>query len=195
MTTWFDDVSDGPVTARIVFDDGNMEPENATPAWLIVGPPDFAPPIRSIVTMYDLLYNMAVKEFNANPKLFDNVTGGFRDDYEPFTAEVYPILQSANDFQWVIASAAGHHNWDYTALAQKPFQTGAGVLPGFIFSKLRHPDHWKQRHDDGLMPRIIGDGDEGTALTLTAAQYHILRQWSHGDIYRRLVGKADCAIC
>jgi hypothetical protein len=61
---WFDDVSDGPVTARVVFADGTSQ--EVTPSWLTVGPPDYAPSIENIVTIYDLLYDLALREFGLN---------------------------------------------------------------------------------------------------------------------------------
>src|SRR5262245_55838034 len=38
---WFDDTSDGPVTAQVTLKSGSEL--TATPSWVIVGPPDFSP--------------------------------------------------------------------------------------------------------------------------------------------------------
>lgn len=175
---WFDDVSDGPVSARLVFEDGTTQA--ALPAWLIVGPPDFAPPIENIVTMYDLLFDLAVRQFSLAPQLFDTATGQFKADYEPsFTTEVYPILRRAAGYVWVNEEARGHHRWNYTALARKPFMPG-GLSPTAIFNRLRQPGDTAVPFDDGLMPRLHGDNDVGSALTLTPTQFHIMRQWRQG---------------
>ena len=49
---WYDDVSDGPVTATI-----KLRADNSTPsvvgAWVIVAPPKFAPHQQSVITLYD----------------------------------------------------------------------------------------------------------------------------------------------
>ncbi len=55
---WYDDISDGPVTATVVLADGTVA--QAT-AWVVVGPPDFAPGITNLITLYDLLFDLAVK--------------------------------------------------------------------------------------------------------------------------------------
>ncbi|HKQ73183.1 MAG TPA: LodA/GoxA family CTQ-dependent oxidase [Blastocatellia bacterium] len=179
---WFDDVSDGPVSARVVFDDGTAQ--EVTPAWLIVGPPDFAPPIENIVTMYDTLFDLAVRKFGAALQLFEKATGQFKTTYEPsFTTEVYPILRRAANQEWVIEEASGNHRWNYAALASKPFTAAPGVLPPEkIFNeKLRSPEDWRKPfREDHRMPRQFGDDDEKTSLTLTRTQYHIMRQWGHG---------------
>jgi hypothetical protein len=52
-TIWFDDVSDGSVKARIRFADGSFVDADA--AWVVAGPPDFAPSVGNAVSLYDLL--------------------------------------------------------------------------------------------------------------------------------------------
>ena len=55
---WYDDVSDGSVRATIVMPDGSrIEAERA---WVIVAPPDFAPATSAIVTLYDVLVQVAI---------------------------------------------------------------------------------------------------------------------------------------
>src|SRR5687768_14526144 len=58
---WFDDVSDGPVKAQVTIKDAASQEFTfeAAGAWIIVGPPDFAPSIGNVVTLYDTLYDMA----------------------------------------------------------------------------------------------------------------------------------------
>jgi hypothetical protein len=75
---WFDDISDGPVTAQLMVNvtaiDGTpILPGNAkmqqvsvpvdSQAWAIVGYPRYAPEIVDIVTMDDLLYDLSVRNF------------------------------------------------------------------------------------------------------------------------------------
>src|SRR5207245_2133743 len=52
---WFDDVSDGPVTASLELSDTG-ERVQAEPAWVIVAPPDFAPQVVNFVTLYDVAF-------------------------------------------------------------------------------------------------------------------------------------------
>ncbi len=116
---WFDDISDGPVTAKLIYQD-NLDHQLRyqvvhDPAWVIVGYPSFAPQIVDMVTLDDLIYDLSVREFAYNTYLYG--TGNFdnpekidpedtadldfwRDspktynqDYYPyFYKEIWPIL-------------------------------------------------------------------------------------------------------
>ncbi len=178
---WFDDTSDGPVSARLIFEDDTSA--NAGFAWVLVGPPDFAPGIENLVTMYDLFWNLAVQNFAAAPTLFS--AGAFSTTYKPlYGKEIYPILNRANHYGWVIQEAANHHKWNYDAYSKKPYAPPPPPVPPSptrIFSKLRKPgDGGNAIDSDGLMPRLFGDKGTGTSLTLTPTQYHILQQWKNG---------------
>ena len=48
-SNWFDDTSDGPVSVRVELNDGAVVESSA---WIIVGPPDFAPGVKNFVTLY-----------------------------------------------------------------------------------------------------------------------------------------------
>ncbi|HYP29942.1 MAG TPA: LodA/GoxA family CTQ-dependent oxidase [Blastocatellia bacterium] len=78
---WFDDTSDGPVTAQVSFKiktiDNVKQPPGRTgsvavdvPAWVIVGYPRYAPQILDIVTMDDTVYDVAVRYFARNIFMF-----------------------------------------------------------------------------------------------------------------------------
>jgi len=58
---WFDDMSDGPVDAELTIDGAKQQ---VAGAWVVVGPPDFVPPIRSYRTMYDSLTDVIVREMD-----------------------------------------------------------------------------------------------------------------------------------
>jgi hypothetical protein len=80
---WFDDTSDGPVTARIkyrIIKEDGREPSagpNTTgyaivevPAWVVVGYPRFAPQILDIITMDETIYDVAVRDFGYEPYMY-----------------------------------------------------------------------------------------------------------------------------
>ncbi|MEU2630672.1 LodA/GoxA family CTQ-dependent oxidase, partial [Kitasatospora sp. NPDC007106] len=54
---WHDDVADGPVTAEVTVG-GRSVPVD--PAWVLVGPPNYAPALKGIRTLYDLLFDVFV---------------------------------------------------------------------------------------------------------------------------------------
>ena len=49
---WHDDVSDGPVTAKVIYDGQELKVD---PAWVVVAPPNYAPMQKSVRTMWDLM--------------------------------------------------------------------------------------------------------------------------------------------
>jgi hypothetical protein len=79
---WFDDTADGPVSAQFAFTllriDGHPAPAGARasaltpidPAWVIVGYPRYVPETLDIVTMDDLLFDIAVRDFGYVPYLY-----------------------------------------------------------------------------------------------------------------------------
>ena len=63
---WFDDISDGPVTAVVTLDDGygkltQVPMDAAGNAWVLSTPPNFNPGIFATVSLYDLLFDMGVR--------------------------------------------------------------------------------------------------------------------------------------
>ena len=61
--TWFDDASDGSVKARLRFKNGDAIDADA--AWVLVGPPKFAPGIGNVVNLFDALWDIGVREVDA----------------------------------------------------------------------------------------------------------------------------------
>lgn len=96
---WYDDVSDGPVTATVRLR-GTGDKLQATGAWVLVGPPMFAPQLENVITLYDAIFQMAVDQ------------GWCRGPTLPsYTDDIYPILQRARTMRWVIELAEQGHTW------------------------------------------------------------------------------------
>ncbi|MEO1088148.1 MAG: LodA/GoxA family CTQ-dependent oxidase, partial [Acidobacteriota bacterium] len=53
---WHDDVSDGPVTADVVYGGRQLEVE---PAWVVCAPPNYGPQQKSVRTMWDVMRDVA----------------------------------------------------------------------------------------------------------------------------------------
>lgn len=188
---WFDDTSDGPVTAKLVFE-GNREVPVDGAAWVLVGPPDFAPGIHSIVSMYDLLYDLALRFFKFNTAVYDR--GKYQAKYQPsFFEEIYPILQRAVDYRWVNKAAAAHQGVltrPELAVPPKPGGTDPHKqLRTNIFEFLRDP--YDPERSDPLnplkltMPQLHGDEGVETFLTLTFTQYEMMRKWAAGTFVKQ----------
>lgn len=170
---WFDDTSDGPVTATLILHNGDRVPVNE-PAWVLVGPPAYAPQILNMVTLYDTLYDVAVRELGYNPALYSH--GKFNESYTPnIQAEIQPILKRPAAYRWVAninAQGVQAHN-------------AANSDPGSnFFDYLRKPRDFNRA---GQMPQLAGDNplnnyDRRNYLVLTQTQYFLLSQYNTGQV-------------
>jgi hypothetical protein len=71
---WFDDTSDGVVMARLVMYSSEVGAlrfiDVEYPAWVIVGYPSYVPEILNIVTIDDVLYDLAIRQFAYRTDLY-----------------------------------------------------------------------------------------------------------------------------
>ena len=149
---WYDDVSDGPVTASITLRSDNSTPA-VTGAWIIVGPPKFAPQQESVITLYD----------RATQAMVD---GGLiaAPTTTSYTNDVYPILQRARDIR-AVEDTFGAHSWT------DPVTSNA--LRNAIFNRLSAPGGGAAD-----MPQL---NESSTADgRLTAVQYAHMERWKNG---------------
>ncbi|WP_437663405.1 LodA/GoxA family CTQ-dependent oxidase [Sorangium sp. So ce1182] len=89
---WYDDISDGPVSATVVADNRLIKVRGD--AHVLVAPPDFAPDISNIVTLHDV----AREAWSPAPPA--EVT---------FYRDVLPILRRIAELRWVNANALRGH--------------------------------------------------------------------------------------
>ena len=205
---WHDDTSDGPVTATVTLADGTVL--EARPSWVIVGPPDYAPAIPNFITMYDTMYDVAVRNS------WIQVPGR-----PSFTQHIYPVLARTVSLQWINVRALGGHGPDTATAGHFPRNLGqlASNAPENaaarrrVFEFLRDPelvDKFRAgtataaerakavtQAEYGFMPSVSGDdgdarsGAPGSWLTLTRTQYGFMRQWSEGDFEADWTGPAE----
>ncbi len=86
---WYDDTSDGPVTATVTI---NGQSVPVTPSWVVVAPPNYGTDILSFRTMYDVARETMIYAGRLEP---DPVTS--------FTKHILPYLQRLTNLQWVNA--------------------------------------------------------------------------------------------
>jgi L-Lysine epsilon oxidase N-terminal/L-lysine epsilon oxidase C-terminal domain len=181
---WYDDVSDGPVSAEIHFRHGGQvqvggwteracldgQPlSDDGGAWVVVAPPKFAPHLDPVISLYDRMLDVAVKSLALDGNRAYDVAGSalwrlkqLKTDpgYRPsFTHEIQPILRRAFESGFVFGEAASKHYSiapEVWAILADPNQ-----LPdarGFIFRYLRPPSGVAV--PDGWMasmPMLFGD--------------------------------------
>ena len=193
---WYDDTSDGPVRATIELTDGTIVQSTA---WVIVAPPDFAPGIKNLVTLYDVLYDLAIKR-GILPSPAD-LPGGVS-----FVRHIQPILNRATGYRWVNRAAA--FGYDKNGMGHWPGGVGdfSGQLSTLsdpssaaqerrvaLFRRLRDPDSTAILPEIGpfdLIPRLSDQErirfGPGNVLSLTTTQYKIMRAWANGDFVNDL---------
>jgi hypothetical protein len=137
---WFDDTSDGPVMARLVMYSPTVDATRFIdveyPAWCVVGYPLYVPQILDVVTMEDVVENLAITEFASRTELygtagtFDNPpripptdekaltlwrAGRLRwnPEHKPwFYRDIWPILFRPNEFGY-LCSILGMSNFPH----------------------------------------------------------------------------------
>jgi hypothetical protein len=183
---WWDDTADGPVTARLALADGREVAVDA-PAWVAVGPPRFAPELVNIVTLYDTMFDAAVRGMGCRPDIYAD--GLWQPSFRPsWEFDVKPIIDRIRHYPWVAAIPRHAHDLDLVKLGD-PDPAFKG-LRQFYLSLVRPPDDPNLENAPAsglpLMPMLCGDNcfEPGpltsTFLTLTQTQYFYLLQWAAG---------------
>jgi len=101
---WFDDTSDGPVMARLVMFSPLVQRiryiDVEFPAWVVVAYPRYVPEILDIVTMDDVIEDLAIRQFATRTDLYG--TAGTFDDppHIPPTDEGALIHWRAGRLRW-----------------------------------------------------------------------------------------------
>ncbi|GAB6041216.1 LodA/GoxA family CTQ-dependent oxidase [Endothiovibrio diazotrophicus] len=186
---WFDDTSDGPVSATIVLKDGDtLEVE---PAWVLVTPPSYAPEVLNLVSLYDTIFDMVVRKMGGRPDIFaDGLWNKGEWGYLPsFERDIKPILMRGQTYPWVVAIPPKPHRFDLAMLGDPS--------PGMNGMRRRIVDYLRAPGDDNtlissssggtMMPYLAGDASIGPDtktpskfLRLTDTQYFMLEQWANG---------------
>lgn len=176
---WFDDASDGPVSAVLMLDDGSVQ-EVDTGAWVVTTDPGYAPQTLNIVSLWDDMYDAWVRTLALAPALYDGTKGGFQASYRPpFPDQLQPIFQSVALQQWNInlnSFGIGVHN--------TVGQIDAATVPANsvlypISTYIRNPNdpaQWSK--GPPLMPGSLGDSNQDF-LVISKTQYFFLQQWQN----------------
>ncbi|MEZ0090983.1 LodA/GoxA family CTQ-dependent oxidase [Streptacidiphilus sp. EB129] len=176
---WHDDIGDGPVTATVSVAGRELPVD---PAWALVGPPNYAPALKGIRTLYDLLYDVFVS--NGSLPFPTKVS---------FTQHIAPVLQRFCDHQWVNQGFAGYYGHNglgplFTPETLKRLSsrsTTRRALRRQVFNALRDfardgasPVPWPWLYGDGM---AIPPRTPLQHMALSATQYRMFQYWADGD--------------
>jgi hypothetical protein len=188
---WYDDVSDGPVRARVRLKGG--EEMNAEPAMAVVTPPNFGPGLYGTVTLFDVVHDLFLRQGWAKP--VEELT---------FWGQIFPILERMVNSQWVMEGSNILFGPGSPGDLTDPKRLKVLADPGKkaraerekVFKLFRQPPPpWDSPEpratlpppQPSRLPPYYGDGfgdysqvaiDE---LALTLTQYEQLRRWAEGD--------------
>ncbi|MFD5620036.1 LodA/GoxA family CTQ-dependent oxidase [Streptomyces yangpuensis] len=180
---WYDDTSDGPVTATVRLGEDRTVPVRS--AWVIVAPPDFSPDTTNLVTLYDVAREVA-EQAGWSP----------RPEEVSFTRDVRPLLDRVHGYSWVNANALRGHGrstqGDFldpehlSRLASNAPEDSA--VRTSLFDRLRTPGTEDVvQAGYAFMPQLAGDdgdpadGRPRTWMSLLPGQYERMRRWAAGD--------------
>ncbi|HEX5588064.1 MAG TPA: LodA/GoxA family CTQ-dependent oxidase, partial [Acidimicrobiia bacterium] len=174
---WADDICDGPVLATVDVGGRTLQ---ASPAWVVVTPPNYGPALASgLVSAYD-----SARTAWDTP----DDSGTVR-----FATDILPVLTRLVDMQWVNSGFLDSNGWhtdgDYLdpktleKLASRSRRSAAARRA--VFDQLRDPSYATPQPD--AVPQIYGDGVELPAesayqwLAVTPIQYRAFQRWADGD--------------
>jgi hypothetical protein len=175
---WFDDTADGSVSAEVILGDQAIPVD---PAWVVVAPPNYAPEILSLQTMYDVIYDASLGSLIAPPP------------HVSFTEHIYPLLAQFSETQWVNYGFHRHFGWGspYDFLQPDALSQLASNDPAHqdvrqrIFRQFRNPD--SPVPQPYAWPPLYGDAmgvpapDPQQWFSVTRTHYEHLRHWAAGE--------------
>lgn len=177
---WHDDVSDGPVTATVVYQGAKLE---VSPAWVVVAPPNYGPMQKSVRTMWDLMRDVAIQA-NLLPS----------PGRPSFEADIRPLFERMSRLQWVNAGFAGGFGWGALLDFSQPEMMAKLASPSPDTRELRRTvaNHFRVFERDSWSPTpwpwVYGDAmnippaeTPRQHAELTGTQLRFLRQWADGD--------------
>jgi len=175
---WFDDTSDGPVSASVVFDDGTSI--TAHGAWVAATDPAYAPQIPNVVSLWDDVYDCWVRKLGLAPDIYDDTRGGYQSLYQPtFEDQIAPIFRSSALQHWTTnLSAHGISAHQQLATITAQDDPSATELTGLV-AIFRDPYQPADQTNTTKMPLHLGEGQDAF-LALRETQYFFLRRWNEG---------------
>jgi hypothetical protein len=182
---WYDDAADGPVNAVVVFDDKSVAPVQG--GWYVTGDPGYAPQTRNIVSTWDDVYDVWVRELGLVPSLYAN--GQFLGSHKPsFPDDIQPIFHAAMLQRWstnLPSVAIDSHDM----LGKiKPTDDPTSKIPN-LKTLLRDPESSSDiQTGTPMMPLSLGDAEK-SFLTVSPTQYFLLSRW-HAKAYSEGPGPA-----
>lgn len=177
---WFDDVSDGPVMARLVMMEERVQAlryiDVEYPAWVLVGYPRYAPEVLDMITLEDVIEDMSIREFAYRTDMFGTAgTFGSPQEIDPtdtaallhwkagplewnpgyrpwFWRDIWPIIFRADEFSY-FANILQQSNYPHNQSSRGTFDPYRLCIPPRIAPQAlaRKEDRAKDDHVEGRL--------------------------------------------
>ncbi|SIO44683.1 hypothetical protein SAMN05444166_4798 [Singulisphaera sp. GP187] len=156
---WFDDTSDGPVMARLVMDSEEVTAirfvDVEAASWVVVGYPRYAPQILDMVTLDDVIADLAIREFADQLNIYGiigtfdhpapvdahdpvalsvwkNQRLGWNPTYKPwFYRDIWPILDRPDQYSY-LSNILGQSNYPHNQSTRGEFDKTKLATPPMI---------------------------------------------------------------
>lgn len=187
--TWFDDTSDGPVYCTLKLK-GRSEPLHLT-AWALVGSPKYAPELRNIATLDDVMFDVGVRYMNLVPEMY--ASGAFRPTYRAsYERDIQPIFDRLADYIWVANvpamvafSAPRFDARDASEGNRKNRETFFSYFRDSSGNEVSAPHNVLMHNNVPMVPQNSGSNSVTNDnldrfMGLTNTQYFLLGQWKDG---------------
>ncbi|HEY6924321.1 MAG TPA: LodA/GoxA family CTQ-dependent oxidase [Steroidobacteraceae bacterium] len=182
---WYDDTSDGPVTAQITLLDGRTL--QASAARVIVAPPKFTPDFQNITTLHEIVATASGQKSEQRRV--------------SFARDILPLLRRISRHQWLNQTALRGHgpgkggDFFQPDTLKQLASAAVDCKPAreAVFSRIRNPNlpldsqEAIAQANDSFMPQLAGDGgdpingDPKTWFRMTVKAYAQLAAWAGGD--------------
>ncbi|HYI11413.1 MAG TPA: CTQ-dependent lysine 6-oxidase LodA [Thermoanaerobaculia bacterium] len=187
--TWYDDIADGPVWCRLKLK-GQAEPVVLT-AWALVGSPKYAPQLRNISTLDDVMFDVGVRYYDLVPELYRN--GGYNPNYlASYERDVEPILERIGDYIWVanvqsmVSFISPRFNpRDASEANRRNREIFFSYFRDSSKNELSEPHQTLFHNRVPMVPLNSGSNsvtneDQDKYMGLTRTQYFLVGQWAKG---------------
>lgn len=182
---WTDDMSDGPVDAKVVYQGQELPVEGA---WAAILCPNYVPrDLYTFRTLWDVVTEAMMDEGLVDPPAEVS-----------FRSHILPIFSRLTDMQWVNegqylefgwGSPADFHATDLIKRLADPSPANAGFRRN-LFQRFRNPKYTE--YEAGKLPFLIGDNNTNPSssprqwLALLPSSYAYLGRWARGDFVNDL---------
>jgi len=193
---WFDDISDGPVMARLVMMESRVQQlryiDVEYPAWVLVGYPRYAPEVLDMITLEDVIEDMSIREFAYRTDMY-GTAGTFAEpqkidpndipsllywragpvqwnpDYRPwFWRDIWPILFRADEFSY-FSNILQQSNFPHNQSDRGTFDPNKLSVPPRIAPRALARKE-KRAVDDNVSGRLLEAAVEPSLMLLDATK-------------------------